>query len=609
MKSFFKTITTFFFILFSIIGLAQDLHLKSKYEKIKILDDASFANEITVIFDKSDEIRVFPIFYDTELEQVSNIQLFEKKGKRYKKLVVRGIRDEEVTLDVIASKNIKMVPIPTGEEIKLTYLVSCKELMYFSNLHFFSYDEIDTLKYQIEVPKKFKLIHNTIYKDSLSFYAIDSTKTAINSTWNIKISPKKVKSDPMQIFGIYKNMKVPLMQTLVMPASYDKSPKSYMNDWYLKNVEEKKGLNESVKQKIDALTANTTDPHEIVDIIYDYVRNNFKYVAIEIGMGAFIPSHANEVFLNKQGDCKDLSNFLSEALRYKGIESDIALAATFDHISDCDFPTLSAANHVIGVVYIDGKTILLDPTDPIHEQGTPVESLQDRTILIVNENGGSFHKIKRFLPEQNEILYQLDLKIDADNTLIKGGFNIDYNGISSNYLRYYLKKEGEEEFKKFGKEYYDKTFGNQSIANLEVTNIPEKLKLQGTIAINGKTFADGNSTYLFIDFLPKLIETEDRETLIAGTYLGNSFYKKIRANIKLNEAIETFTPIQHTYKGDGVALDITIQAISNMEIECNYNFTFNHILVNDKNVDAINEILKSFKKIINEPIVLKKQKS
>ena len=32
--------------------------------------------------------------------------------------------------------------------------------------------------------------------------------------------------------------------------------------------------------------------------------------------------------------------------------------------------------------------------------------------LIVNENGGEFYKVKRFLPKQNEILYQLDLKVD-----------------------------------------------------------------------------------------------------------------------------------------------------------------------------------------------------
>lgn len=609
MKSFINALILLFFAFYNLKGLTQNIHLKSKLEKIIIQEDSSFVNEITIIFEKSDEPRLYPIFYDTELEQISDIQLFVKKGRHLKQLSVKNIYEEDVKLDYITSKKIKSVEIPADMEVKLTYLVSCKELMYFSSLQFFSYNEIDTLKYQIKVPKKFELTHNTIYKDSLSFYAIDSTKTGTGSVWNIKVSPKKVEPDPLQFFGIYKNMKVPLMRILVMPSSYKNQPTNYMNDWYFKNVTPKKGLNASVKQKIDELTANVTDPLQIVNIIYSYVKSNFKYVAIEIGMGAFIPSHANEVYLNKQGDCKDLSNFLSEALKYKGVKSDIALAATFDHTSDCDFPSLSSANHVIGIAYINGETILLDPTDPIHLEGTPVQSLQDRTILIVNSKGGSFYEVKRFSPQQNEICYQLDLKIDTNNMLIKGAFDIGYNGISSNYLRRILKSEGKKEFENFGKMFYEEVFGNQLISDLAVSNESKKLHFEGNISINGKTFNDGSNKYLFIDFLPRLIETDSRETLIEGTYLGNPFHKKVRAKIKMDEPIETFKPIEHTYEGEGVSLKVTIRAISNLEIECNYDFIFDHIFIEKENISKTNEILKSFKKIINEPIVLKKQKS
>jgi transglutaminase-like putative cysteine protease len=609
MKSITNTFILLFFVFFNLIGFAQNLHLKSKTEKIIVKEDSSFVKEITIMFKASDELRVYPIFYDTELERIADIQIFTKKRKRFKKKVAVKVYEENVELDYITSKKIKTVVIPAGAEIKLTYSVSCKELMYFSSLYFFSYNEIDTLKYQINVPKEFKLVHNTIHKDSLAFYAIDSTKTDTGSTWNIKVLPKKVKPDPLQFFGIYKNMEVPLMRTLIVPISYENRPTDYMNDWYMTNLIPKKGLNASVQQKIDELTANVTDPLKIVNIIYNYVKNNFKYVAIEIGMGAFIPSHANEVYLNKQGDCKDLSNFLSEALRYKGIKSDIALAATFDHISDCDFPTLSSANHVIGIAYINGETLLLDPTDPIHQEGTPVQSLQNRTILIINTEGGSFYKVKQFSPQQNEILYQLDLKMDSNNMLIKGVFNIDYKGISSNYLRSYLKGEGEKEFKNFGKMFYEEVFGNQSISALKVTNESKKLHIDGNISINGKTFNDGLSKYLFIDFLPRLMEMESRETLIEGTYVRSPFYKKMRAKIKIDEPIETFEPIAYSYKGEGMSLNMTIRATSNLEIECDYDFIFDHIFIDKENINKTNEILKSFKKIINEPIVFKKQKN
>ncbi len=608
MKSSIAALILLFFAFHNLKGLAQNIHLKSKLEKIVIEEDSSFVNEVTIIFKKSNEPRLYPIFYDTELEEVSNIKIFAKKGRRQKQLPLKNIYEEDVKLDYITSKKVKSIEIPADMDLKLTYLVSCKELMYFSSLQFFSYNQIDTLKYQIKVPEKFELTHNTMYKDSLSFYAIDSTKTSAGSLWNVKVSPKKVEPDPMHFFGIYKNMKVPLMRTLIIPSSYKNQPTKYMNDWYFKKIAQKKGLNTSIKHKIDELTDNVTDPLQIVNIIYSYVKSNFKYVAIEIGMGAFIPSHSNEVYLNKQGDCKDLSNFLSEALKYKGIESDIALAATFDHISDCDFPSLSSANHVICVAYINGETILLDPTDPIHMERTPVQSLQDRTILIINSKSGSFYEVKRFSPRQNEICYQLDLKIDTNNMLIKGAFDIDYNGISGNYLRRILESEGKKELENFGRMFYEDLFGNQSISDLVVTNESTKLHFEGNISINGKTFNDGSDKYLFIDFLPRLIETESRETLMEGTYLRSPFYKKIRAKIKMNEPIETFNPIKHTYEGEGVSLNITIRAMSNLEIECNYDFVFDHIFIEKGNISKTNEILKSFKKIINEPIILKKQK-
>lgn len=607
MKNFSKPLLIVFFVFCAALSYSQDIHVRSRSESIEIKKDSSFVNQITVTFASSDKLRLYPIIYDTELEKVSDIQLFARKGKRLKKLELKKVYEEKVELDYISSKKIKSVPIPADTEVELVYSLSCKELMYFSGLNFFSYNQIDTLTYQIKVPEEFKLVHNTIYKDSLSFYKMDSVKTKTAAIWNIKVVPKKVAPDPLQLFGIYKNLKVPLMRTLVVTKPYKNQSANYINDWYLEQISSKKGLNEAALKKIDELTHNIAEPREVLNVIYNYVRSNFKYVAIEIGMGAFIPSHVNEVYESKQGDCKDLSNFLTEALKYKGIKSDIALAATFDHISDCDFPSLSSANHVISVAYINNETILLDPTDPVHEVGTPVQSLQDRTILIVNSKGGSFYKVDAFNPEQNEIFYQLELKIDTANSDINGEFTIDYKGISGNFLRRIRNSDGETEFDNYAKTFFKELFGNQVISDLEVTPEPEKLAIKGTISVLGKTFSDNSNTYLFIDFLPRLIETESRETLLEGTHLGNPFYKKVRAKIKLDKPVAAFKTIEHNYKEEGISLNMSLRALSNTEIECNYDFSIDYIFIDKDNSSKINEILKSFKKISNEPIILNKQ--
>ncbi|WP_117884520.1 transglutaminase-like domain-containing protein [Aureibaculum luteum] len=597
---------TLFFIISTSV-FAQDIALKSRFENIFIKADTSFVKNITIALKKSEATIVYPIFYDTELEKISDIKVYTKKGKRFKLLKNNEVNEENLELDYIASRKVKLIVVPPNEEARITYTLQCKELMYFSDLRFFSNNEIDTLKYQISVPDSFRFIHNTIYKDSLNYLSIDSVKSTNLTKWNIEVIPKKIEPNPLSFFGIYRNIKQPLMRTLIIPASYSGMERKYMNDWYLKKVERKRGLDAASIQKINELTKGVTDPIEITKILYNYVQNNMKYVAIEIGMGAFIPTAANEVLTNKQGDCKDLSNFLSEALNYKGIRSDIALAATYDHISDCDFPSLSSANHVICIAYIADKPILLDPTDPIHFMETPVQSLQNRSILIINSDGGAFFKVNSFTPQQNLINYEITLDASANNALLEGIFKANYHGISGNFLKREFKYVGKTKVNATAKKHYESVFGNQTISDLKINNNDNAFETKGKLAVNGKIIKDGVNRFLFIDFLPRIFESVERETLLQGSHIGSPFDKKINLKIKMDEPVQNFKPIEHRYSDNGVSLVLKISNPSEYIIACNYEFVFDHIFINKENVDITNEILIAFKKIINEPIIFKKK--
>ena len=590
-------------IIFSFKGLAQDIEIKTVSEDIVIQKDTSFVKHVTVFLKKQDQAFIYPIVYDSELEKVSDIQVFIRKGKRFKLADKIKITEENLEFDFIASKKLKSIVIPPETEVKITYTIACRELMYFSDLRFFSYDAIDTLKYQITVPNNFLFVHNTMYKDSLKYMAIDSVKSESVTKWNIAVTPIKVRPDPLTFFGIYKDMKVPIMRTLIIPESYKNKERNYLNDWYLHEVESSRGLSPTVLHKLDALTLGISDPKEIMDILYNYVRNNFKYVAIEIGMGAFIPTPANEVFTNKQGDCKDLSNFLSEALNYKGIKSTVALAATYHHISDCDFPSLSSANHVICVAYINDKPIILDPTDPIHIPETPVQSIQKRSILIINEKGGEFYKVPDFSSEQNEIRYTITLESNSGSTNMQGHFKVAYEGITGNFIRQELRYLSDDEVNSTLKNHYESVMGNQSVSDIHLKDQGKKLEAQGKISVNGKIIKDGDKRFLFIDFLPRLLETETRETVLEGTNLGSSFKKNVLVKIKLDEPFATFNPIEHTFTKEGVSLVVKITSPTDHLIECTYTFVFESIFIDQENRESVNEILKSFKKITNEPII------
>lgn len=601
----FYPIKLLFLLFISTQLIAQDIHIKNRVEDITIKNDSSFIKDVVVLLKANTEAISFPIFYDADLETVENIQVYTKKGKRFKLEKNKTVFEEDVKLDYIANKKIKAVIVPPEVEAKITYSIKCKELMYFSSLRFFSNNRIDTLKYQITVPNSFRFVHNAIYKDSLDYMAIDSLKQDNFTKWSIEAIPIKVEPNPMLLFGIYKNIRVPLMRTLVIPNAFSGNEKSYMNNWYFNKVATKRGLNIEVTDKIDEITKGVSDSFELMRILYDYVRKNFKYVAIEIGMGAFIPSHANEVFENKQGDCKDLSNFLSEILKYKGIKSNVALAATSNHITDCDFPSLSSANHVICVAYINDKPILLDPTDPIHVPKTPVQSLQKRTILIINDNDGEFFTVNGFSTNQNLIKYKIELEANSAEMLMQGDFETSYGGITGNFLSREFIYKSSDEINELGQNHFESVFNNLSVTDFKVVEPRDKIKVAGDISVKGKIFRDGNNKFLFIDFLPRIIETESRETLLEGTQLGSSFSKIVNLRIKMDEIFIPFNPIEHNFSEKGVSLSMKISALSDSIIECKYKFVNDYISIEKENLNITNTILKSFKKIVNEPIIIK----
>ena len=586
------------------MGFTQDISIEKHSEQIEINEDGSFLRKVSIKFKKSDEPIIFPIFYDYELEKLSDIKLVYRKGKKIKTIENITMDERVVDLDYYTSKRVKSILIPPGVSTVINYTVTCSELMYFSHLPFFSHNFVDTLEYKVQVPNSHDFIYNIINKDSLKSMVMDSIDLEKSKGWNFSTRPQKVESDMLSLFGIFKDQKNPLMRILLVPEHYNKDGLKFMNDWYLDKVDAKRGLNRKAIEKIDELTENVSESSEILKILYDYVHQNFKYVAIEIGMGAFIPTHANEVFLRKEGDCKDLSNFLSEALNYKGIKSEIALAATYHHISDCDFPSLSSANHVVCVAYLGDKTIILDPTDPVHYPESPVESLQNRSILVVNDSGGQWFKINSFENEQNLIDYNIGLKADTKNISLTGLLKVSYNGITGNFLkRNFLQSENEDVYE-FTKDHLKNIIGNQSVTNLIIKENDQDVKIESEISVSGRIFNDGKQKILILDFLPSLIETSMTDAILEGSHLGSNFKKSVRLTIGMNETFEPFKPRLVHLNDEHSSLSIEIKALSDTQITCTYDFQIQDQSITKANIESINASIALFKQTINEPLVL-----
>lgn len=98
--------------------------------------------------------------------------------------------------------------------------------------------------------------------------------------------------------------------------------------------------------------------------LYDFVRDNIRYVAYEEGEAAFRPDTPAETLRKRYGDCKSMSLLLATLLNRSGIKAMLAITGT-DALPSriADNPSLASADHAICIVPEADGYLFLDPTN------------------------------------------------------------------------------------------------------------------------------------------------------------------------------------------------------------------------------------------------------
>jgi hypothetical protein len=141
-------------------------------------------------------------------------------------------------------------------------------------------------------------------------------------------------------------------------------------NWFYQAMEDRLEPDDAMKMKVRSLTEGMVSDHERIESIFDYLRNEVRYVAVEFDEGMWFPSGARLTNKAKYGDCKDQSALLTAMLREAGINAEMTLVRTRDRgrlnraiISPIGF------NHCI--VHATGQSLelWLDPTAKHHGLG------------------------------------------------------------------------------------------------------------------------------------------------------------------------------------------------------------------------------------------------
>ena len=188
--------------------------------------------------------------------------------------------------------------------------------------------------------------------------------------------------------------------------------------WWREEIQAKPVTDKAIKDKVAQVTAGLSSTQEKIKALYDYVKQEIRYVSIGLGKSGYTPEAAPEVFENKYGDCKDQSTLLIAMLREAGIPASYVLIPT--HCKRnliVDFPYPFQFNHCIVAVENERGHHFLDPTAQYHRFDYLPEYDQNRGVLIFKDHNTIFSHTTLDKPEANGYISQNDIEIKTDGSI------------------------------------------------------------------------------------------------------------------------------------------------------------------------------------------------
>jgi len=228
--------------------------------------------------------------------------------------------------------------------------------------------------------------------------------------------------------------------THITPILVFSSWKSWNNfyNWWYKLATPQMEATAEMKEKVNALTASALTPREKAADIFHYLISEVRYVGLEYGEGGYKPHKAEEIFMNKYGDCKDQAVLLATLLKEANIPAYLVLIGTKDYYPFISTMPMCQFNHCIVMCEIDGEKFWLDPTMDTCSFGDIPSGDQGREVLVFYPQGYKIEQTPVVPPQGNKTTSITNMKISPDLS-IDVSVKENLLGFSNMSWRYYLK--------------------------------------------------------------------------------------------------------------------------------------------------------------------------
>ena len=193
-----------------------------------------------------------------------------------------------------------------------------------------------------------------------------------------------------------------------------------IHTWYRSLLSGRADMSDALAKAAGDVAASRGTQEERIQALCAYAARELRYVAIQLGQGAYQPHTAVDSFERRYGDCKDKTNLLISALSLIGVEALPAILNPTDGGADVDkeLPSLSQFSHMILALPTGGGEYRwFDPTNDALPVGRLPARNQGRMALILAPSGPIWRRTPIDKADSNRLDWTLEAELGGDGSL------------------------------------------------------------------------------------------------------------------------------------------------------------------------------------------------
>jgi transglutaminase-like putative cysteine protease len=196
----------------------------------------------------------------------------------------------------------------------------------------------------------------------------------------------------------------------------------------------------AVAQEIFANQPANLNTAQQTKLVFDWVRQNIRYVASYVGAGGWVPHDADTILKNRYGDCKDTTTILVSLLAARGIEaSPVLITSGGGSYTAPALPSSFMFNHAI--TYVPSLDLYLDSTDELGRPDLLPAADADRLVVVATLTGNP-RRTPAYGSAENRNRRELRVTIHDDGSA-SGVQRVIAYGHAAQALRYWQRGVGQ----------------------------------------------------------------------------------------------------------------------------------------------------------------------